>query len=164
MNGWQTVFTFFYALYFAVFTTTTGKLHPFDTASMWNGNWHAWLRTLVSVIVLNIIPLFYFYFIFTRLAIWTGTPDNFWNLILLFFLSLSGMGFYRMFYGLMLIKKGNEYFFYDFKQYSQSGGIPPSFGDDLNKRPSLHQSIWPHLGPGLIWVGISFGLAFLLIK
>ncbi len=161
MSIYQTIFTFFYALYFAVFTTTTGKLHPFDTASMWNREKQAWIRFFLSLVMLNIIPFLYFYFVFNQL----GNPKvflgDFGSQLLSFLLSLAGMGFYRIFYGLMLIKRGNQYIFYNPQQYKDSNGIPKSLDEDVSKRPCLHKSVWPHLGPGLIWIAVSVVAAVL---
>lgn len=152
MNEPQTIFTFFFAVYFSIASTVTGKLHPFDTPSMWERQPRAWLRFFVSVMILDIFPLAYFLFVFDQLRSVEGFQLTFKSLLLLFFLGLSGLGFYRIYYGLMLLKSKGKYIFYDSLLYPKCKGLPASFYEDLEKRPATHLKIWAHLGPGLIWV------------
>lgn len=171
MNTFQEFFTFFYAVYFAIMAVTSGKLQSFDTPVICTLRYgRAWLRAGVSLLILNIGPAYYYYFVFSRLERFDGYHINFCYLLLIFFLSLASLGFYRIHYGLMLVKQKDKYFFYDFELYNseldsnKKKGIPCSLGEDLEKRPLVHENAWLHIGPGLFWIIVSFGLAWVLIK
>lgn len=157
MNTSQTIFTFFYALYFAVMTTTTGRMHPFDTASMYKANGRAWLRFCVSFFLINLLPLGYFLLVFNRLDGYSGIELKPIPLFIVFVLSLAGFGFYRIYYGMMLLKVKDQYVFYGDK-------LPKSLAEDLSDRPESHQSVAPHLVPGLLWALICLLLSCCLLR
>lgn len=160
MNSAQTIFTLFYAIYFAVTTSLTGRFQPFDTPSMYKLLLLAWLRFFVSFILLNIVPLAYFAVIFQ----WLGSINDtefimgawraFWNMFKLLVLSLAGFGFYRIFFGVMLIKSGKSYFFY-------GTDLPKPVKEELDNRPDSHREWKAHVYPGIFWVGLSLALASL---
>jgi len=149
MNEFQTIFTFFFALYFAVSIQITGKMHPFDTASIFAKKPRALFRTIVSILILDIIPLGYFIFIFNRLRGFECNKIDLLSLLFLFFLSLTGFGIYRLHYGMMLLQMKGKYIFYDEELYWQNNGIPESLFEDLQKRPKLHSKACYHIIPGL---------------
>ena len=157
MNNAQTIFTLFYAIYFAVTTTLTGKFQPFDTPSIYKLRVIALLRFVVSFIVLNIAPLGYFVIIFK----WLGNTKNFvmgfWQMLVLLILSLAGFGFYRIFYGIMIIKIHNKYIFY-------GENLPKSVLEDLDQRDSSHGDWLAHLIPGILWISISVILGYWWVK
>lgn len=106
MNEAQTIFTLFYALYFAVTTTLTGKFQPFDTPSWYKCKNKAGWRFLVSFVLLNIVPLGYFVLIFNWLHNIKVFMINFGSMLVLLILSIAGFGFYRIYFGVMLYKRG----------------------------------------------------------
>jgi hypothetical protein len=164
MNAPQTFFVFFYALYSATAVTITGKLHPFDTPSMYKMYPRAWLRFLYSFFVLNLLPLIFFVYVYNRLDTITNFQITISSTLLLLLLSLAGLGFYRIFYGSMLTKNKNGYIFYDKELYSKSKGLPSSFIEDLKERPQSHFDPLPHLIPGIIWVLLPLLFAYFTLK
>lgn len=153
MNNAQTIFTLFYAIYFAATTTLTGKFHPFDTPSMYKLQFKAWLRFIVSFSLLNIAPLAYFVLVFGWLGNIEDFDIDFWQMLVLLILSLAGFGFYRIFFGIMLIKIRNSYLFY-------GANLPKSVLEDLNQRDNSHSDWMAHLIPGIIWIGLSLVLGY----
>lgn len=141
MNEAQTIYTFFFALYYTHITSATVKLHPYDTPSMWLGNRKALLRFIVSNIILNLLPLLFFWWtidtlvdtdfqVFNTLCKEKGVHikylDSFWNLVAIVFFSMIGQGFYRFYYGLMLCRNEQEqYRFYDFELYNHENSNHP---------------------------------------
>ena len=149
MSETQTLYTFFFALYYTYITTATVKLHPYDTPSMWKRNYHAWLRFVVSNVVLNMFPLIFFFYtinviaetdfqVFCTRCGHTGVfIKNFWNLVTIVFLSMIGQGFYRIYYGLMLLKnEQGQYCFYDIEVYNHENTKPP---ENITKHVKTNQ-------------------------
>jgi hypothetical protein len=170
MNEHQTLFTLFFAIYYAISTTTTGKLHPFDTPTLYKSLCkdkcypRTWFRLFASLIILNISPLLLFYIFYIKLG--AITKDlNLCGLIAIFSISLIGQGFYRFYYGLMLCSRDEDkYIFYDDELYldqtsnkneKKFPGLPTSFSKDLKSRPVTHRNKWAHIIPGIGWIIVS---------
>jgi len=157
MNNAQTIFTIFYGVYFAVTTTLTGKFSPFDTPSMYKGCRAAWKRFALSFLLLNVVPLVYFLKIYRWLSL---APEpfqpTFWSMLALLLLSIAGFGFYRIYFGIMLLKKDGRYSFYN-------GDLPKALQEDLDNRPSCHSEARPHIIPGILWVAVGVLLAHLFL-
>ena len=153
MNSAQTIFTLFYAIYFAVTTTLTGKFQPFDTPSMYKLKFTAWLRFVISFALLNIAPLAYFVLVFQWLENINNFDIDFWQMLILLILSLAGFGFYRVFFGIMILKVRNKYVFY-------GTNLPKTVLEDLEQRDSSHGDWLAHVIPGIIWVGLSLVLGY----
>lgn len=160
MNTPQTFFVFFYALYSAMAVTITGKLHPFDTPSMYKMYRRSWIRFFYSMLVLNVFPLMYFIYVYKFLSGYDDFQISFISVFLLFLLSLVGLGFYRIYYGSMLIQYKNSYFFYDKDLYSKTDGLPKSLHNDLRERPQSHHEPLPHIIPGVILVFTPLSLVY----
>ena len=157
LNNVQTIFTILYGLYFAVVITLTRPFNPFDTPEMFYGNLTAWFRFVVSFISINIIPLFFFWLILNWLGKIGDLDLSFYSILGLFFLSIIGFGFYRIYWGIMLLKRQGKYIFYDTE-------LPESVDKELKRRENSHKASWPHLIPGILWI-IFFGLVgYLLLK
>lgn len=86
-----------------------------------------------------------------------GVIQVFGQMLLLFTLSLAGFGFYRIFYGVMMIKKRKKYIFYE-------DALPTAVQEDLRQRDESHRDPLAHIIPGIIWVTVSFLLGFLGIR
>jgi hypothetical protein len=155
MNPAQEIFTLFFALYFATVLGLTGRLEPFDTASMFMLRVRAWLRFFVSVVLIILLPVLYFVWIYHRLQIPSCIPITFWNMLALVALSLCIFGFYRFSWGVLLIKIGSQFLFYGAKlpQSLEERIKSHSAGEDTAKR------VLPHLIPGAVWVllTVAFG-------
>jgi hypothetical protein len=157
LNNGQTIFTIFYGLYFAVILTLTRHFQPFDTPQMYRGNLPAWKRFLVSFIILNIIPVF----AFSKKLKYLGKPDglelNFLSILGLFFLSILGFGFYRIYWGVMLLRHDEKYLFYD-------DSLPRLVEKELKQREPSHKKSMPHLIPGIIWVVFFWVTGIIIIS
>ncbi len=166
MNAFQTLFSLFYSLFWAMTISITGKTHPFDTPSMSKGYPRAWLRFFVSILDLNLSPLACFVLVYKNLNSTSAEPLTFWSALCLFLPSLVGLGFYRLHYGLMLLKGKKGHFFYDRYLYGRTKGLPASIYDDLKTRPEHHSEPMTHIIPGLLWILLSMlpALRFILDK
>lgn len=156
INSAQTIFTIFYGLYFAVIVTLTGALQPFDTPQIFGCGISGGIRLITTVrlitsfVVLNILPLYYFVYVFGRLAKIQAFSFAFWPMLGLLFLSVVGFGFYRIFWGVMLIKIRGDYLFYGKE-------LPKPLQEQLDERSLSHRDPMSHIIPGFIWV-IIFGV------
>jgi hypothetical protein len=150
MKDAQTIFTIFYAIYFAVAVTLTGKFQPFDTPTMYAWKAVAWFRCLISFLLLDVVPLSYFVIVFRELGKIDSFSPSFFPMLALLMFSLAGFGFYRIYFGFMLIKYRGKYLFYGDR------GLPETLTNDLKQRTeSLSESHvdWDaHLVPGILWV------------
>ncbi len=156
LNNAQTIFTFFYAIYFATTTTLTGKFHPFDTPMMYKRKPKAFLRFITSFTLLNVAPLGYFVVTLKWLGNKALLLSDFWQMLLLLVLSLVGFGFYRIYYGVMIMKIHNKYVFYD--------DLPSSLTEDLEQRDDSHNDLFAHIIPGIVWVFATCLLGYLWTK
>jgi len=152
MNEAQTIFTLFYGLYFAATISITTAFRPFDTPAMYGGEWRAWARFVVSFVALNIVPLAYFVLVFSWLGSFAGFRVAFWPMVALLLLSLAGFGFYRIYFGIMLVKRGTGFVFY-------GSSLPPRLEKELRQRSERQREVLPHVVPGVIWVLISLATA-----
>jgi len=157
MNTQQTIFTLFFSFYFAATIPITGILRPFDTAAMYHFELRSWIRFVVALLCLNILPLAYFTHSYSKLALSQDAQVTFLSTLGLFFISLACFGFYRIFFGLMLIKSGANYLFYGSK-------LPARLKHELDNRSTSHWLARTHLVPGIIWVLISQLLGFYLFQ
>lgn len=164
MTDAQTIFTILYGLYFAVTVTLTGKFQPFDTPSVWvyGLKRRALMRLIVSFVLLNILPLAYFVCVLNWLSRVTNFPfSNFWSMFgsvlgLLMF-SLAGFGFYRIYFGIMLINRKNNFIFYDSE-------LPKPLVDELKQRDRSQSKCLPHLVPGIQWSLVTTLCGYFLIS
>jgi len=157
MNNAQTIFALFYAIYFAVTITLTGKFQPFDTPAMYKMKYKSWIRFLISFIALNIAPLSYFVLIFKWLSKIKAFEESFGDILIIFILSIAGFGFYRIYYGIMIFKFRDEYIFYE-------RNLPKALLEDLNQRDSSHRDWLAHVIPGAIWIVVSVAIGYWRIK
>lgn len=154
MNDAQTLFSIFFGIYFAIVSTLSGVLLPFETPAMYKWNGKAWLRFFTSILMLNIIPILYFSLVYNILNCVKEFQVNFYSIFFVFSLSIVYFGFYRIYYGLMLIQKNKKYFFY------KNGLLPESLKNDLVKRGEDHIGPAAHIIPGIIWTIIAFSIGY----
>lgn len=150
----QNIFTIFFAIYFAITIGSTHSLDLFDTSEMMNIKKYpkSWLRFGFALIFANIIPLGYFWIVINKLSYITGYEayTNFYVLGNIFLQSIVGFGFYRILFGLLIIKINGKYIFYD-------DGKKTEFIEKVLKNRSKIQRIpATHIIPGTIWVAITF--------
>ena len=159
MKDAQTIFTIFYAIYFAVAVTLTGKFQPFDTPTMYAWKAVAWFRCLISFLLLDVLPLSYFVIVFRMVGTINSFDPAFFPMLALLMLSLAGFGFYRIYFGVMLIKYQGRYLFYG------DHGLPETLTSDIEQRTkslSKSHAHWDaHLVPGVFWVLICVSWGYL---
>jgi len=156
MTDAQTIFTILYGLYFAVTVTLTGKFQPFDTPSIYKGRWRAGLRLIASFLLLNILPLGYLVLVLDWLSQVTRFPFDFWSMLALLMLSLTGFGFYRIYVGVMLLKRNQGFIFY-------GDELPATLGEELKQRDESHKEWRAHLFPGIVWALITTAWGYVWI-
>ena len=87
-----------------------------------------------------------------------GFPADFYSTFIymlgLFFLSIAGFGFYRIYFGFMLLHTHGKYFFYD------SGELPDEIITTLKKRGRPHENWDAHVIPGIIWIALTLILVY----
>jgi hypothetical protein len=154
----QTIFTILYGIYFAVTVTLTGKLQPFDTPSIYKGNRRALFRLVCSFLLLDVLPLGYLVLVLNGLSKVTRFPFDFCSMLALLMFSLTGFGFYRIYFGLMLLKHNNNYLFY-------GSQLPQSLEDELKQRNESQKEWKAHVIPGIFWAVITtaWGYVWLLL-
>ena len=125
----------------------TGIFRPFDTPAMYALDWRAWVRFGVSIALLNVVPLIYFVIAYNSLTSVAGTDVTFGRTLGLLVLSLAGFGFYRVYFGVMLLPWGRGYLFY-------GSNLPDKLKGDLDQRnqqqtnASIHSQPQQHLHSG----------------
>lgn len=158
----QNIFTIFFAIYFAVTIGSTDGLDLFDTSEMMNISKYpkSWLRFFLALIFANIIPLGYFWMIINILGNISDTIaySNFLILANIFLQSIVGFGFYRILFGLLLIKCNDKYIFYDDEDNSEA------IKKIVKKRADIQKNPLTHIIPGLIWVEITYLCSSFLIS
>lgn len=162
LNSAQTIFTIFFAIYYAVTVSTTTNLKIFDTATMNEGRKKypkSWSRFFLGFFFINIFPLGYFWIVLQILESVNGNESyrNFFILFIIFFQSLIGYGFYRILFGLLMKKKDGNYIYYDKSLYDGDEPIEKV----LEERIESHKNLRNHILPGVYW--ILFAILFLLI-
>ncbi len=155
MTDAQTIFTILYGLYFAITVTLTGKFQPFDTPSMYKCNARAWFRFVISFFLLNILPLLYLVLVLNWLTKVSKLQFDFWSMLALLMLSLTGFGFYRIFFGVMLLKFRGNFLFYGEK-------LPLTLAEELGRRDESHREWRAHVIPGVIWALFTTTLGYVL--
>lgn len=133
-----------------------GMFRPFDTPAMYDGDVRAWTRFVVSFVLINVAPLGYFVLVYRWLyLIDLGDGSNlpFRAVFILFIMSIAGFGFWRIFFGTMLIKYRRNYVFYGLN-------LPSTLDDELKKRSARQREFLPHLVPGLIWIAATLAVAY----
>ena len=136
----------------------TGGFRPFDTPAMYGGDWRAWFRFGVSFALLNVAALLYFV-VFNSLTGLTVFRVTFWPTLGLLVLSLAGFGFYRICFGVMLLRWDQSYLF-----YGSESELPPRLAEELRQRSKRHKEALPHVAPGLLWVFVCTALGWCLTK
>lgn len=157
----QNIFTIFFAIYFAITIASTNGLDLFDTSEMMDISKYpkSWLRFFLALIFANLIPLGYFWMIIIKLGSLADTTayTNFLMLVNIFLQSIVGFGFYRILFGLLLIKYDGKYVFYDGEDNSVA------ICTVLDKRANIQKNPLTHIIPGLIWVEITYLCSSFLI-
>jgi hypothetical protein len=124
---------------------------------MYGKDVEAWVRFAISFLLLNIVPLGYFVLVFTWLGSLSDFQVEFWSMVALLIMSLAGFGFYRIYFGIMLLRAGGEFFFY-------GPQLPERLNTELQQRSERQREVWPHVVPGIVWVLVSLATGWLWTK
>lgn len=165
MNSAQTIFTIFFALYYAFSVGVTGKFQLFDTSAMCSPKKYpkSWRRFFLGLFFINFVPLFYFWIVINRLKNISGNIafQNFWILLIIFLQSLFGFGLYRILFGLLIKKdKKGDFSFYDNVKYPKDKN---PIQTELSSRLKSHENMWSHIIPGIIWFVVLCLLLFFFV-
>lgn len=157
MNTAQTIFTLFYGLYFAATIPMSSMFRPFDTPAMYARDGRAWSRFAASFVLLNLAPLGYFVVVYGWLRPITrfdgGSDLTYGAMVVLLVLSIAGFGFWRVYFGIMLLKCCGRYVFY-------GDSLPQRLTEELTKRVERQSEFLPHFVPGVIWIVASLFLGY----
>jgi hypothetical protein len=149
MDTGQQALVLFYAIFWAAAINVTGRYQPFDTPSMWAREKRAWCRFLVSLIILNILPLIWFIFLYHYII-----PDNkcFTSIIAAAVASLSTFGFHRILHAFIASKRMYAWF-YTSKQVRE-----------VRERGKFTQpqTFCAHFVPGILYIVIPCVFAWLI--
>ena len=74
-------------------------------------------------------------------------------MVVLLMLSLAGFGFYRIYFGIMLLKIGINYVFY-------GPSLPSRLEENLENRSERQREVLPHVVPGIVWVIIPLAIGW----
>ncbi len=110
-----TLFTFFYAIFWASTLEFNSKYQPFNPIGFFSKKLEAKKirrRFYLSVLLLDVIPVFYFAATFFLLTHFLDINDlRWWNLILTGITALSAFGFTRIFPALIACDKTCRFFY-----------------------------------------------------
>jgi len=147
METGRQAFVLFFAFFWAVAISLTGRYQPFDTASMWKNDQMAIRRFIVSIIILNILPILWFVIIYIIIP----NDSNILTIIVAAISSLSAFGFHRILHA--FVASDSEYSkYYTDKQIEEVRGRG-EFTQD--------QSFPAHFVPGMLYIIIPGVLALI---
>ena len=75
-------------------------------------------------------------------------------MLMILFLSIAGFGFYRIYFGLMLIKRKKDNYIF----YGKETELPKRLKETLDERDKWQKDVCPHLIPGIIWIIVTLVL------
>jgi len=148
MDTGQQALVLFYAFFWAAALNNTGRYQPFDTPSMciWDGR--AWRRFVVSLIILNALPVVWFVFLYLKVI----PNQNGWvPIVAAAVASLSVFGFHRILHA-FIASEHMCHWFYTSEQIK-----------DVHDRGKFKQpqTFMAHFIPGILYIIIFGGLAWL---
>ena len=98
MKTGQEALVLFYAFFWAAALSSTARYKPFDTPSMWKLDGQACKRFVVSLIVLNVLPITWFIFLYSTIA---SAAEGWRPIMAAAVASLSAFGFHRILHAVM---------------------------------------------------------------
>ena len=149
METGQQALILFYAFFWAAALNMTGRYQSFDTPSMWAGNKHAWRRFIVSILLLNILPIIWLVILYFSPFIY---KEGITSIIAAAFASLSVFGFHRILHA-CIASENNYRWFYTTEQVSEVRN---------RDRFNQPQNFAAHFIPGLLYF-VIFGIVAWLI-
>jgi hypothetical protein len=106
VNDLQTLFTIIFGIYFATTVGTSGRFWFFDSTAAMGGDWRAVARLVLGFIGLNLLPFAYFMGVLWWLEPrCIGLLDAPLASLGVLFAGLGGFGIYRIFLGLVLMRR-----------------------------------------------------------
>jgi hypothetical protein len=148
MDTGRQALVLFYAFFWAAALSVTGRYQPFDTPSAWSGESRAVKRLLVSLLILNVLPILWFLLLYNIIP----NDDRLASIVAAAFASLSVFAFHRILHA--CIASENMYqSFYTLEQV-----------EEVRDRGKFTQpqTFGAHFIPGLFYIIIPSGIAWLI--
>ena len=139
----------FYAFFWAAALSVTSRYQPFDTPSVWARERRAFLRLLMSLIILNILPIIWFIILYRLIP----DDNNLSSVAAAAVASLSVFAFHRILHAFI----ASERMYHPFYTLEQVQEVRDR---GKFKQP---QTFLAHFIPGVLYIFIPGGLAWLLI-
>jgi hypothetical protein len=138
----------FYAFFWAAAISVTVRYQPFDTPSAWVRESRAIKRLLVSLLILNILPILWFFFLYKIIPDDNRLP----SIIAAAVASLSVFGFHRILHA-FIASESMYQCFYTLEQVKEVR--------DRGKF-TQPQTFSAHFIPGLLYIIVPGGIAWLI--
>jgi len=149
MDTGQQALVLFYAFFWAAALSVTSRYQPFDTPSMFIRNSRAWRRFVVSLIILNVLPILWFIFLYIKVI---PSKNGLAPTIGAAVASLSIFGFHRILHAFIASERVYHWFYTDeeIKDVRDRGKF------------TQPQTFSAHFIPGILYIVIFAGLAWLM--
>ena len=131
----ETLFSAIFALYFAANIASARSFQAFDTAAIAACDWYAGARLIVGIALLNVVPFVYYLLVMEGIPCIPQLHRPFFTAaqimtqLLILMLGTVGAGFYRLFAGIMMIRRNDHLCFYAPRDV---GSCPTRSGVGLN--------------------------------
>jgi hypothetical protein len=148
MDTGQQALILFYAFFWAAALSVTGRYQPFDTPSVWSRNSLATKRFIVSLLILNLLPILWFLFLYKIIP----NDDTLSSITAAAVASLSVFAFHRILHA-FIASENFYHYFYTLEQVIEVR--------DRGKF-TQPQTFKAHFIPGLLYIVVPSGLAWLI--
>ena len=148
MDTGRQALVLFYAFFWAAALSATSRYQPFDTPSAWSRDSRAVKRLLVSLLILNVLPILWFLLLYNIIP----NYDRVTSIMAAAVASLSVFAFHRILHAFIASEKMYQHF-YTLEQVNEVR--------DRGKF-TQPQTFSAHFIPGLLYVIIPSGIAWLI--
>jgi hypothetical protein len=151
MDTGQQALVLFYAFFWAAALSVTSRYQPFDTPSMSIGDGRAWRRFIISLIVLNVLPVIWFIFLYLAII---PNKTGWVPIVAAAIASLSVFGYHRILHAFIASER-MYHWFYTVEQVR-----------DVRDRGQFTQpqTFRAHFVPGVLYIVSTAALAGLIIN
>jgi hypothetical protein len=161
-NELQTLFGALFAIFFATTVSASGTFSPFDSSAVMAGDRRALKRFVIALLVLDVVPFFYFLAIWGCLSRALNRPlgDATLQAFGVLFAALAYFGFYRVFGALAYIRRNgpsSPYYFYSDESEIERFNYSPA-AEPPGKRRASHV-----LFGSVIWLALCLVLFAVLL-
>ncbi len=148
MDTGRQALVLFYAFFWAAALSVTGRYQPFDTPSAWSGDSRAIKRLIVSLVILNLLPILWFLFLYKIIP----NDDSLSSIMASAVASLSVFAFHRILHAFIASENLYRHFY------------TPEQVDEVREKGKFTQpqTFNAHFIPGLLYIVVPSGLAWLI--